>query len=61
MTKSENPIRRAAAGLLAAAMLAIGLAACSGVQPYDFVAIDEIPPGPGLFSGADGEFVLYSR
>lgn len=22
---------------------------------------DEIPPGPGVFSGEDGEFVIYSR
>lgn len=61
MTKNDDPVRRAVLRLAAAAALAAGLAACSNVQPYTFTAIDEIPPGPGLFSGEDGEFVLYGR
>jgi len=61
MTGKENTMRRAATRLLAAAALLAGLAACSGVKSYEFVAIDEIPPGPGLFSGEDGEFVIYRR
>lgn len=44
------------------AIAALGaLTACSNVQPFDYTAIDEIPPGPGLISGGDGEFVLYPR
>lgn len=44
------------------AIVALGaLAACSNVQPFDYTAIDEIPPGPGLISGGDGAFVLYPR
>ncbi len=37
------------------------LAACSGVQPFAYTEVHELPPGPGLFSGEDGEFVLYRR
>lgn len=48
------------AGVLAA-LTAIGLlAACSNVEPFNYTAIHEIPEGPGLFSGSDGEFDLYS-
>ncbi len=46
---------------LAAVLLAAFLAACSNIQPVEFVPIDEIPPGPGLFSGEDGEFVIRGR
>ncbi len=44
---------------LAIAIVAGGLAACSGVEPMRYTPIDEIPPGPGLFSGEDGVFTLY--
>lgn len=37
------------------------LAACSGVEPFAYTEVHEIPPGPGLFSGEDGEFVIYRR
>ncbi len=50
------------AKLLALALLAVGLAACSVGEPLDQATLeesDEIPPGPGLFSGEDGEFVIY--
>jgi hypothetical protein len=33
----------------------VSLAACGG-QPFEYTAADEIPPGPGLFSGPDGAF-----
>lgn len=41
-----------------AALLA--LAACGGkaVDPDSIAAPDEIPPGKGLLSGDDGEFVV---
>lgn len=47
--------------LLAIAALAGVLAACSGVQPFDYTEGHEIPPGPGLISGETGEFELYRR
>jgi len=37
------------------------LAGCAHSEPFEYVAIDEIPPGPGLFSGEEGEFVLFRR
>lgn len=43
--------------LAAAALLALG--ACAEVQPLDYTEAHEIPPGPGIFSGEDGAFVLY--
>lgn len=35
--------------------------ACAQITPVDYIATDEIPPGPGLLSGEDGEFTLYRR
>jgi len=37
------------------------LAGCAHGEPFEYVAIDEIPPGAGLFSGGEGEFVLFRR
>jgi len=42
-------------------VVALGLAACGGKPLHPSKYKDpggEIPPGPGLFSGEDGEFVL---
>ncbi len=36
-------------------------AACAEVKPLEYTEIHEIQPGPGLLSGEDGEFVLYSN
>lgn len=33
--------------------------ACAEVKPFEYTEIHEIPPGPGLLSGEDGEYVLY--
>ena len=44
---------------LIVALIALGLTACQGAEPFDFRPISEIPAGPGLFSGADGQFALY--
>jgi hypothetical protein len=35
------------------------VAGCAGVTPYDPPEHGEMPPGRGLFTGADGEFVIY--
>lgn len=38
----------------------LGLGACAGMKLGDTPnRTREIPPGPGLFSGSDGEFVLF--
>jgi len=42
--------------LLVALLLVAG---CSGITPYDPPDYREEPPGRGLLSGADGEFVIY--
>jgi hypothetical protein len=36
----------------------IVLVGCAG-QPLEYDAADEIPSGPGVLSGKDGEFTLY--
>ncbi|MEE8274599.1 MAG: hypothetical protein V3R88_07995 [Alphaproteobacteria bacterium] len=36
------------------------LAACGTAKPFDYQpTADEMKPGGGLFSGDDGEFVIY--
>ena len=44
---------------LAVVLAALVLAACAGAEPFDYTPVSEIPPGPGLMSGDDGEFVIY--
>ena len=39
--------------------LALALAACAGAKPFEYHPIDEIPEGPGLVTGEDGEWVIY--
>jgi hypothetical protein len=36
-------------------------AGCAGITPYDPPDHGEPPPSRGLFSGADGEFVIYRK
>jgi hypothetical protein len=43
------------------AALVIILAACGKAKPLDYAETGEIPPGPGLFSGDDGKFVLFRK
>jgi hypothetical protein len=45
---------------LAVGGAALLLTACAA-EPFDYTPADEIPPGPGLLSGEDGEFVIYRR
>ena len=49
------------AGLLVT-VVALTLGGCGVVKPFDYQATaDEMKPGPGLFSGDDGAFVLYDE
>ena len=42
----------------AALLLALALGGCAGATPFEYRAADEIPEGPGIFSGRDGAFTL---
>ena len=37
------------------------LAACAGWEPLEPPVAGEIPEGAGVFSGEDGEFVIFRR
>ncbi len=37
------------------------LGACAGWQAFEPPVADEIPEGSGVFSGEDGEFVIFRR
>ncbi len=56
--KEGAPGRRSPIFALAGGMLLL-LGACAEVKPLEYTEIHEIPPGPGLLSGEDGEFVLF--
>jgi hypothetical protein len=43
--------------LIALAVLLL-LAGCAGMRPFEPPQPDEIPPGPGLFTGKKGELVI---
>jgi hypothetical protein len=57
-TGTNGPVRRSGSLVLAGGLLFL-LGACAAVKPMAYTEIHEIPPGPGLLSGEDGEFVLY--
>lgn len=59
MRKNSLDLRRAAAGLILAAALAV-LSACGG-KPYDPPVAGEIKPGPGLFSGKTGGLQIIGK
>lgn len=42
-------------------LTALFAAASCGMQPYDPPNNREYPSGPGLFSGKDGDFVIYRK
>ncbi len=44
--------------LAAALALALAVTGCAGAKPFSPSAIDDIPPGPGLFTGKDGEIKI---
>ncbi len=60
MRTANTGAARSVLPILPLALLLLGLAACAQVKPFEYTEIHEIPPGPGLVSGEDGEFVLYS-
>ena len=37
------------------------VAGCAGITPYDPPDYREEPPGNGLLTGADGEYVIYRK
>ena len=54
------PVRRFPILALAGGMLLL-LGACAEVKPFEYTEIHESPPGPGLLTGDDGEFVLFEN
>jgi hypothetical protein len=48
---------------IAAVLWAVVLmfAGCAGITPYDPPDYREEPPTQGLFTGAEGEFVIYQK
>lgn len=47
-------------GLLCIAVIVAGLMGCGGKgESFEYKDISEIPEGPGLLSGEDGEFTVY--
>ena len=44
--------------VLAASLIVAG---CAGIQPYNPPDYKEEPPGRGLITGSDGEFVIHSN
>jgi hypothetical protein len=57
-TTTNGPVRHSGSLALAGGILLL-LGACAEVKPMEYTEIHEIPPGPGLLSGEEGEFVLY--
>ena len=57
---TDEPVRRLPIFALAGGMLLL-LGACAEVKPFEYTEIHEIPPGPGLLTGDDGEFVLFEN
>ena len=46
---------------LAVCLLGGLLSGCAELEPFDPPVAGEMKPGPGLFSGPDGEFVILRR
>lgn len=46
--------------VLAIAIL-LAVAACARGTPFQPTAVDEIKPGPGLFTGEAGAFIIFRR
>ena len=46
---------------LLALLVPLLLSGCGKYRPYEYVEPTDIPPGPGLLTGEDGEFVIYRK
>lgn len=46
---------------LGCAAMILLVSACAHYEPFDPTPVADIPEGPGLFSGEDGEWVLYRK
>jgi hypothetical protein len=46
-------------GILLAIVMALPLLACSAVGPFEYHEVDDIKEGSGVFTGEDGEWVIY--
>ncbi len=55
---ADEPGCRSAILAVAGGMLLL-LGACAEMKPLEYTEIHEIPPGPGLLSDEDGEFVIF--
>ncbi len=53
-----GPGRRAAVALVLG-LIALQLSACADYRPYRAPDSSEIPEGPGLFTGSQGEWTLF--
>lgn len=47
--------------LAALSISALLLAACVKAEPFESDEVDEIPTGSGIFTGEEGEFVIYRK
>ena len=56
----NEPVRRSPILAPAVGVLLL-LGACADMKPFEFTEIHEIPPGPGLLSGEDGEFIIFEN
>ena len=45
----------------ATVLLAVSLAACGAYRPFEYVDTNNTIVGPGLFTGEDGEWVIYRK
>jgi len=43
------------------AALAMVLTACGAAKPLEYTGVGEIPPGPGLFTGKDGNVTIFRK
>ena len=48
-------------GLTVVLIATLLIAGCSGIQPFDPPDYKEDPPGNGLLTGSDGEFVIHVK
>jgi len=46
---------------LALGLSALQLSACTDYRPYRAPDNSEIPEGPGLFTGSEGEWILFRK